>query len=503
MQRLRRSLLRPFLVSGMRKDRPEWFQQVSVLPAQPLLRSSSAPYRQVQNPGSIVINRWIRMPFVLARSRLSWFRPPGMMRSFSSSSKQSAPVEEPTIIKQKKSGRKALGLGLVVIGTAATTITLLNKEQRKQLKDQIHHLHHTLRVKKRSSRILDIPGLPQNQGAVHGVSTRELGNFGFVTLSDGVKAADLVADISHGVDEVAAFVQQKAVTHPSGKKPLLILNETAYATTTATGLQKDKAGTPQFVIPLTQDNIEEFIERNRFPESSEFADLRDKCVRVTADGFVSNLSEFKDYELHFAVGTADAPPVVLVDHKKGVVGVVSCSWHNVAKGEIDDAINKMKQLGSDPANISMGIGPGLGPKSFEYGAADARNFYEPAVIDKRDGRPFQGRSSFRKHIAPHPTDAQKVLLNLPGMLAEIAAEHGIPETQVHYDSSWDSMTNTAFFSARRATPPEQREAESLRKYPKTSRGITFVHSLGEKNRKETPEMKSAEHTVKSSPLTAS
>jgi copper oxidase (laccase) domain-containing protein len=372
--------------------------------------------------------------------------------------------------------RSRWGLGLALaLGTVATSLAVLNEESRKKWTADIQKFHRALTKKQTSTAILEIPGLPQNQGAIHGVSTRELGNFGFITLTDGVKAEDLVADISKGIDQVALFSRKKSKT-PSNKKPLLILNETAYASTKAPGLLKDSEGKPEFILSLTEKNIEEFIAQHRFSETGDFAPLRNKCIRVTGDGFVSNIGESADYQLYFAVNTADAAPVVLVDHKTGVIGILACSWHNIAKAELDELIQKMVKLGASPSQISMGIGPGLGPQSFEFNTSDTPPFYQPGIVDKRDGRPFQGRPSLKKYFVPHPKDPQKSLLNIPGMLTEIALENGIKPDHIHFDPSWDSMTHTQFFSARRSTPPQSREAESAKKYPKTARGISFIHS---------------------------
>lgn len=358
--------------------------------------------------------------------------------------------------------------------TAALALSTFNEQRRKDWVKQIFHFQKAITAAPVSPFILEIPGLPQNEGVIHGVTTCGLGNFGFVTLNEGIKAPELVSTIQEGLKEIAHFTEVKSLANNAQQKPLLIVNETAYANTNAAGLQKVE-GQPQFILTLTQDNIGSFVSENRFPETGDFAALRDSCIRVIADGFVSNLSEFNGQPLYFAINTADAAPLILMDAESGVIGVMSCSWHNVAKGEVNELIDKMKQLGAKPSQISMGIGPGLGPKSFEFGANEARYFYEPGLLDKRDGRSFQGRPFLKKHFSPHPKDPQKVMVNLPGILTDLAVESGISVQKVHFDREWDTMVNSSFFSARRTTPSHERLSESSKKYPKTARGLTFVH----------------------------
>jgi|GEM_PF-2897956 len=362
-------------------------------------------------------------------------------------------------------------------------LALAYAKRRQELAEQIKQFHQAL--------ILGISGLPQDQGVVHGVTTRKLGNFGFITLKDGVTAPELVANIQQGLAEVVRFTHQMSATATTTKKPLLILNETAYANTNESSLLKDQEGKPQLILSLTEKNIEQFISENRFPETGDFAGLCDKCIRVTTDGFVSNLSESAEYELYFAINTADAPPVILYDAQAGVLGVLACSWHNVAKGELDELIQKMLALGAKSSQIFMGIGPGLGPKSLEFGTEDAKKFYEPGMMDSRDNRFFQGKPSLKQFVLKREENPTKSLLDLPGMLTEIAKAQGIPKEQI-YNSGWDSKDSPVFFSARSSTPPEEQKAASEKKYPKTARGITFAHSLATANRKskneETPSL---------------
>jgi copper oxidase (laccase) domain-containing protein len=265
-------------------------------------------------------------------------------------------------------------------------------------------------------------------------------------------------------------------THHSSIAPRRLLpqgEQTAYANTNAPGLAKTDTGKPIFITTLTEDNIGDFIEKNRFSADGPFAELRDKCISVVSDGFVSNMSRHKGKQLYFAASTADAAPVILFDETTGVIGVMPCPWHAVCKRTLDELIEKMKALGAKPEHIHMGIGSGLGPKSYEFSKSDAAHFYQPGIIDKRDGTPFQGRASLKNHIHDHASDPSKCLLDMPSMLKTIAIEQGLVEKNIS-NSGWNSMEDTRFFSARRTTPPQAQTEEAKKMYPKTSREIAFV-----------------------------
>jgi copper oxidase (laccase) domain-containing protein len=329
-----------------------------------------------------------------------------------------------------------------------------------------------------NKNILSIPGLRQSTRITHGVTTAEAGNIGFVTLKDGVTPAELTENVQHVLSEINHFSAHARHKTPSAE-PFLIVNETAYANANAPGLAKTADGKPVFIVTLTAENIGDFMAKNQFAANSPFAALRDKCVSVICDGFVSNISHYQGKQLYFAASTADAAPVILFDETTGILGVMPCPWHAVCKRELDTLIEKMRELGAKPEYIQMGIGPGLGPESYEFSKSDAAYFYQPGVIDKRDGTPFQGRPSLKNFIHAHHTDPNKCLLDMPGMLKTIAIEQGLQAQHIH-NSDWNSMKDERFFSARRTTPSIKRPEEAQKQYPKTSRELAFVNFFSKK-----------------------
>jgi YfiH family protein len=63
--------------------------------------------------------------------------------------------------------------------------------------------------------------------------------------------------------------------------------------------------------------------------------------------------------------TADCAPILLCDPQNRIVGAVHAGWRGAAGGIIKSAIEKMKELGSDPKKITAAVGPCISKKSYE------------------------------------------------------------------------------------------------------------------------------------------
>jgi hypothetical protein len=90
---------------------------------------------------------------------------------------------------------------------------------------------------------------------------------------------------------------------------------------------------------------------------------------------------------------ADCVPILLHDGRRKVVGIVHAGWLGTVRGAVLAAIATMKSRYScDPADISAGIGPSIGPDHYEVkedvGSEVAVAFGKAAdqVIRHRDGR---------------------------------------------------------------------------------------------------------------------
>ena len=73
--------------------------------------------------------------------------------------------------------------------------------------------------------------------------------------------------------------------------------------------------------------------------------------------------------LLLVVRTADCVPVLLVDHKTGVIGAIHAGWRGTVDGIVPKTIQTCaEQFGSEPADIHVAIGPSIGPCCYEVDA---------------------------------------------------------------------------------------------------------------------------------------
>lgn len=85
-----------------------------------------------------------------------------------------------------------------------------------------------------------------------------------------------------------------------------------------------------------------------------------------------------------AVLLADCVPVVLVDRVRSVVAVAHAGWRGTVAHVAANTVACMREaFGCDPADIFAGIGPSIGPASYEVGAevAAAARFAYPAASE--------------------------------------------------------------------------------------------------------------------------
>ncbi len=89
--------------------------------------------------------------------------------------------------------------------------------------------------------------------------------------------------------------------------------------------------------------------------------------------------------------TADCVPVLLADAEARVVGAAHAGWQGALGGVLEAVVGAMVKLGAQPGRLVAGIGPAIGPSSYEVGpefpgpflAAHAGDgeFFRPAARD--------------------------------------------------------------------------------------------------------------------------
>ncbi len=83
-----------------------------------------------------------------------------------------------------------------------------------------------------------------------------------------------------------------------------------------------------------------------------------------ADALVSN-----EPGLVLAVQVADCVPVLLADRDSGAAGAVHAGWRGTCARVAEVAVETMmRELGTNPQNLTVAIGPGIGACCYEVGA---------------------------------------------------------------------------------------------------------------------------------------
>ncbi len=135
---------------------------------------------------------------------------------------------------------------------------------------------------------------------------------------------------------------------------------------------------------------------------------------------------------------ADCAPVVLFDPARGAIGVAHCGRGGTVLGVLRKTVEAMTAaFGSAPGDLLAGIGPAIGPASYEIGDAQA------ADVTAAFG-PDAGLLT--------PTRPGHCTLDVVGGLRIQLRAAGVKDDNVH-DMATDTKTSTGtFFSDRAARP---------------------------------------------------
>lgn len=85
--------------------------------------------------------------------------------------------------------------------------------------------------------------------------------------------------------------------------------------------------------------------------------------RPEGDALVSD-----DANVAIAVRAADCVPLLMADRRLGVVAAVHAGWRGTAAGVATAAVKALEhEFGSSPADLTVAIGPSIGPCCYEVG----------------------------------------------------------------------------------------------------------------------------------------
>lgn len=154
--------------------------------------------------------------------------------------------------------------------------------------------------------------------------------------------------------------------------------------------------------PFSGDNMSD-VERNReilfgYMEGElvlPYQTHEDK-VCILDESWLTMNEEAKQLKLHgvdalvtslpslcIGVSTADCVPVLFYDPTRKVVGAAHAGWRGTVKHIVSKTIEIMIELGSNPANIKVTIGPSISQKHFEVGDEVVEAFRSAGFEDSK------------------------------------------------------------------------------------------------------------------------
>lgn len=149
-----------------------------------------------------------------------------------------------------------------------------------------------------------------------------------------------------------------------------------------------------------------------------------------ADGLVTRTPG-----IALGVLTADCAPVLLHDRAARVVGAAHAGWRGALSGILEATLAGMTALGAECRRIRAGIGPCIGPHSYEVGPEFADRFLTDDAANAR----FFASARRPRHF----------MFDLPGYVAGRLARAGIGAVE---HAGHDTVAEgDRFFSYRRAS----------------------------------------------------
>ena len=132
--------------------------------------------------------------------------------------------------------------------------------------------------------------------------------------------------------------------------------------------------------------------------------------------------------LALAIQVADCAAVLLAEPAACTVAAVHAGWRGAAGGILPKAVVRMKELGSDPADIRAFVSPCISLKHFEVGEEVAEQFPDAFIDRVRFDKPHVNLKSFLRH--------------------QLIGE-GIVEEQIELDEGCTIEDSGRFYSYRR------------------------------------------------------
>jgi hypothetical protein len=150
-----------------------------------------------------------------------------------------------------------------------------------------------------------------------------------------------------------------------------------------------------------------------------------------------------------AASSADCVPILFADPEARVVGAAHAGWRGAVSGVLQATVKQMCALGARPERIRAGVGPCIGPASYEVGPEFPARFLAQNPTNTRFFRSAQRAGHY--------------MFDLESYVADQLAALELAEVEVaHRDTCAEADT---FFSYRRSV---------LRKEPDYGRHVSVI-----------------------------
>ena len=133
---------------------------------------------------------------------------------------------------------------------------------------------------------------------------------------------------------------------------------------------------------------------------------------------------------------ADCVPLVIYDRAHHALGACHAGWRGTVDGMASSALGAMKAaFGTDAADVHVGIGPSIGPESYEVG----EEVIGRAVSTLPDGE---------KYLCRRKGDAENLCFDLWQANIDQLTTAGVPEGQIELSGIDTARRTDEFFSHR-------------------------------------------------------
>lgn len=127
----------------------------------------------------------------------------------------------------------------------------------------------------------------------------------------------------------------------------------------------DQVGDDPTSVSANRSQLASFLEVDQivFPKQTHSKDLHfvENTDPIVADGLITQKTD-----LGIGVVTADCQGAIFYDPKKKILATVHAGWRGLVQNIYQETIDQFVQMGSDPQNILVAIGPSLGLEYAEF-----------------------------------------------------------------------------------------------------------------------------------------